>query len=141
MSEILVIKEPIEEDTSPYFFRRLVDGFGVALTRASVTANGVTLRVYNLSGDDPNTVVLTLSSLDPSTSYGGHTLMYDTLQTTGWTKDSIGYNFFHLPDITSLATSGSYGGCVLRWCYEFQLAIGGKAWAIFETPIRSMKSS
>lgn len=142
MSEILVIKEPIEEDTNPTFFRRLVNALGVALVKADVTASGVTLRVYDLSGDDPNTVVMTLSSLDPSTTYNGYVLMYDVLQTTGWTKDAIGYNFLHYAvDLSTITAAAAYGGHTLRFEYQFQLTIGGYAWAAFECVVRSMKSS
>jgi len=141
MSEILLIREPIEEDVSPTFFARLVNGYGVALVRSDVVANGVTLRCYDLSGDNPNTAVLTLSSLDPSTTYSGHALMEDTLQTTAWTKDNIGWNLTYTPDISGLSTSASYGGHELRWEFELMLAVGGKMWATFQTPVRSMKSS
>ena len=145
MGEILVIKGEIDEDVAPYFFWRWVDGFGVAFTTASVISGGITLRVYDLSGDNPNTAVLTLSSLDPNTttSENARPLMYDTLQTDGWSKDNIGYNAFYLPDISSLSTSATYGGHVLRWEFEAQLAAtlgSGIAAMAFETKIRPRKS-
>jgi hypothetical protein len=145
MSEVDVTRGTIDEDVAPYFFWRWVDGFGVAFTRASVLANGITLRVYDLSADDPNTAVLTLSSLDPTstTSANGRTLMYDTLQTDGWSADRTGYNAFYLPDISQLDSGSAYGGRVLRWEFEAQLAStlgSGIAMKAFETKIRARKS-
>lgn len=144
MSDILVTTDSIEEDTSPYLFARVVDGFGVVLTIPDVNPSGVTLRVFDLSGNDPKTAVATVSSLDPATTYNGHALMYNTLQTTGWRKDNIGYNFFHMPSIGILPTASAYGGRVLRWEYELSLSAtlgGGKGWVVFETQIRPMRSS
>lgn len=146
MSEVLVIKGEIEEGVAPYFFWRWVDGFGVAFDTDSVLSSGVTLQVYDLSADDPNAIVLTLSSLDPNTttSANGRPLMYDTLQTTGWSKDAIGYNAFYLPDISGLTATATYGGHILRWEFEAQLAStlgSGKAYMVFETKIRPIKSN
>lgn len=140
MSEVLVVKQPIPEDHDPWFMARVVNGLGVALTRADVNANGVYLRVFDLSANDPNTVVATQSSLDPSTAYRSYNLMDDTLQTTGWHKDNIGRNFMHVPSISILDSTAAYGGRTLRWEYEFSLAMGGIAQAVFETKIVPRKS-
>lgn len=151
MSGEFVVKEPIEEDVDPYFYRRVTDGIGNTLVIGDVIASGVKLTVYDMSGNDPGFVVHT-EQLDPATSYpsgaGGRPLMYTILQYTGWTKDNIGYNFFHRPRVALITNpsgvTGTIGGHVYRWEYELTLsaALGsGKAWVIFETPIVAVQSS
>lgn len=139
--EVLTIKQTILEDVEPWFMARVVNGLGVPLVRADVVANGVYLRVYNLSASDPNTVVGIDPSLDPSTSYRGYPLMTDTLQTTGWHVDSVGRNLMYVPSLSILDASARHGGCVLRWSFELQLVIGGTTFVVFETPIKSVKSA
>lgn len=144
MSDVLVIKGEIEEDTVPWFFRRVVDGMGTPLVRADIVPNGITLRVYDLS-EDPNTAVLTQSGLDPSTTTSGPgiIIMQDTLGTTGWTKDNDGYQFFHCPNISAMSPA-MRGGHHYRFEYELELESsvgGGTGWVNFEVKVRPQKSA
>jgi hypothetical protein len=142
MSDILVIREPIQEGVNPLFQARVVNQLGVVLTPADVEVGGVTLRVYV---DDDATPVLTMSSLDPNTTYAlSLPLMQTPLQTTGWSKDNIGRNFAHLPDISQATTPGDHGGYTLHFEYEFQLVAAqgdGVCYALFECPVLPVRSN
>lgn len=135
MSEVLVTKGEIEEDTDPTFMRLLVDADGVALVQSDVVASGITLNVYDLSSDTPDVAVTTLSSLDPTV------LMFNTLQTTGWSQGSDGYSFRHRVPVSGL---GIVGGRTYAFEYRFQLAASqgsGVAWALFEVSVRPIRSN
>lgn len=145
MSDVLIVTQPVIEDCNAWFFARLVDAFGTPLTTASVQASGVSLNVYKLDSPTVATPVLTLSSLDPLTTYTGQQLMTDTLQTTGWSKDSVGRNFAYMPTVSSFTPDGgTVGGFTYR--YEFRFALtaaygSGFLYAVFETPVISLLSS
>lgn len=136
MSDVLIITQPILEDTDPTFFGRLTDAFGAAFQQADFQALGITLRVFVKEDGPQAQPIYTESGLSPTS------LIFDVLQTTGWQADGDGYNFLHSPLVSALPGGGTTGGDVYVWEYELTRPGGlSPVWAIFVTPIASVMSS
>ena len=81
-----VIRMDVFEDTSPTLMRRVTD-LGAYIDTDQVL--DVVLRVFDLSGDDPQAATHTLP-------IGVEECLLSTLQTdNAWEFDALGYNFRH----------------------------------------------
>ena len=93
MSEIDPVQVDILEDGAVACMARLTGWAGTAVTTANVTAVGWGL--YDLGSTSPTVAIASSTSLS--------SVIYSTLQTGGWTKDTTGYNFRHIIGSTLLS--------------------------------------
>ena len=108
------------------------EGEGNVLQAADVST--VTCKVYDLGDDettDPGTEVTPAPTVTVATS------VLDTLRTTGWREDKIGYNFRHDLGPTYSATGGEYR----RAEYVVTLADGGVVLVNALVQVRGVQSS
>lgn len=121
--------EAIFEDSGLYLAGRAEDALtGDALLQSDLTS--ITLKVYEISDPDTEIASETLTIAN---------VIFDTLQTDGWTIDSTGYNFrYQVP-----ATSLPLGGAMYR--FEFAFVRNPSTLppfhAVFEVPTLGLYSS
>jgi len=98
MPEAVDIYGDVFKNGSATLLARIVDKAGTAITQATISS--ITYSVYLLDDQDA----------DSRTAVAGHNaqsltvsdIVFDTLQTDAiWTKDSTGYNFKHVLDVSS----------------------------------------
>lgn len=97
MTTITDVIGSVLED-SPFFVMMRIHGMvGTVVTQASITS--IVAKLYELSGATPGTVVQTANLTIAA-------VIFDTLQTGGWTKDAAGYNFGHAVPASWMAKGG-----------------------------------
>jgi len=74
----------VPEDSQPHLLSRFTKSNGVNAQQADVAS--IALKVFDLDSDTPNTATVTRALTVAS-------VVFDTLQTSLWTRDSTGYNF------------------------------------------------
>ncbi len=108
------IQGTVFKNGSAILLARVVGADGEAITRNTLAA--IRYTVYLLDDQDPNQqtpqdghVAISLSVTE---------VVYDLLQTdTVWTRDSIGYNFKHILDVSAHQACPTAGRCY-RIVYE-----------------------
>lgn len=99
----LVLRSELIEGGHPVTRARLVSSNGVLLTAADFTGTGavITYTVYDEQAADPTVPVVATTVLTAGAVISG-------LSTTGWTKDSTGYNFSHKVTDAAVCAEGGH---------------------------------
>lgn len=87
MSAPVVVRGEFLEGSDIRVMARVLKHDGSVLTQADCTASGASYYVYDLNGSDPTAAIISATGLNPNT------FVTASLSTSGWTVDSIGYNF------------------------------------------------
>jgi len=99
---------------SAVFLARVVGGDGTPVTQLDISS--AKYSVYLLDEDDPDCAAAVVGHQDVALAVSE--VIYDTLQTGGlWDKDSVGYNFRHVLDL-SQGQAFATAGRVYRAVYE-----------------------
>ena len=121
----LRVKEPIMpqaqdilgtvfKNGSAVFLARVVGGDGMPVTQLDISS--AKYSVYLLDEDDADAATAVVGHQDVALAVSA--VIYDTLQTGGlWDKDSVGYNFRHVLDVSQGQAFGT-AGRVYRAVYE-----------------------
>lgn len=120
----IFFRKSISESGTKYLTARIVDHDGT-VTVQSDYGGTVNLKIYDLSGSEPETEITNLTRTVAST-------VFNSLQT--WDEDAIGFNF--QDDVTSNEL-GDYlnGDHTLRFCYRLNHTSDGVQTVIFEARV------
>lgn len=99
MNTIVEVTDTVVEN-SPFFVMMRIHGMvGATINQASVS--GIIAKIYEISGATPEVATQT-ENLTVSE------VIFDTLQTAGWTTDATGYNFGHVVPAAWVVKGGAH---------------------------------